>query len=174
MVDLSKIQAARRAGVEERRNETLPRNEPRPWLGQAERELPGKVYRDCCQPETNRRVVARHGAGRDQSHTKTKKISPSGAAGRMPWAYSAHLLEKQGEYHPICADILPVFCPFRLKRGLFQWLRTVPSVPMTLESSPVLHRTVPVLLHSDIKSIICMISPESLNSTIIQESFMEN
>ena len=114
-------QEARRAGVEERRNETLPRNEPCPRLGQAERELPGKVYRDCRQPETNRRVVARHGAGGRKSRGKTKKFSTSGAAGRMPRVYCAHLPEKQGEYHPFCADILPVFCPFRLKLGLFQW-----------------------------------------------------
>ena len=125
MTALSKVQAEHRAGAEERRNEALPRNEPGPGLGQAEREFPGKVYRDCRQPETDCGIVARHGAGRDQSHTKTKKISTSSAAGRMPRVYCAHLSEKQGEYHPFCTDILPAFCHFRLKLGLFQWFWTV-------------------------------------------------
>ena len=87
----------RPAGVEEQRNEPPPRNEPSPRPGQAERELPGKVYRDCRQPETDRGIVARHGAGGCQSRAKTKKFSTSGAAGRMPRPYSAHLPEKQGE-----------------------------------------------------------------------------
>ena len=33
MVALSKVQAARRAGMEKRRNEALPRNDLCPWLG---------------------------------------------------------------------------------------------------------------------------------------------
>ena len=93
MAALSKVQAARCAGVEERRNETFPRNEPCPRLGQAERELPGKVYRDCREPEADRGIVARHRAGGGESRSNTETISASGAAERMPWAYSALLLE---------------------------------------------------------------------------------
>ena len=121
MTALSKVQAEHRAGAEERRNEALPRTEPGPGLGQAEREFPGKVYRDCRQPETDCGIVARHGAGGCQSRAKTKKFSTSGAAGRMPRLYSAHLPEKQGEYRSIFSVIPPVFRRSRLKQALFQW-----------------------------------------------------
>lgn len=48
-----------RTGVEERRNEALPRNEARPGQGQAQRKLPGEVHSDCGQPDTDRSPVAR-------------------------------------------------------------------------------------------------------------------
>ena len=129
MAALGKVQAPRRAGVEERGNEALPRNEPGPWLGepcpwlgQAQRKLPGEVHRDCRQPETNRGIVARRRtSGRRESRSRIEKFSTIGTAGRLPRAYSAHLPEKQGEYHPICTDNLPAFLRFNLNRGLFQW-----------------------------------------------------
>lgn len=109
MAALSKVQAARCAGVEERRNETLPRNGPRQRLGQAEREYSGKVHRDCRQSEKDCDAVEGQGAGGSKSRYKTKKIFTTSSAKWMPRDYCARFAGKQGEYPSVLLDILPVF-----------------------------------------------------------------
>ena len=87
-----------------------------------------KIHRDCRQPEADCGIVARHGAGGGKSCDKTKKISTSVAAGRMPQGLCAQMPGKQGEYRTVFAGIPPAFCCFRLKQGLFQWFWTASRV----------------------------------------------